>query len=195
MGKAQKNNLTKICLIAVGIMIAVIVGSVISVYVLKGREEKFESFAPDVEIQNVLPDNITDEMLSECIIDEEKGSFSAAEFRAESHDLLGVQQNGDEALVYLQSLCEGFNDPYNMSCGRSGPCVLTFVKNGGEFKLTEYWTPRDGAGYKRSINEKFPEELWEGAMDTQSTIEERTESNKNKAKDYFEIKNSQTDVL
>ena len=54
------------------------------------------------------------------------------------------------------------------------PVVLGFEVVDGKYVLTEYWEPGDGAYYVASIREKFPDDIAEQAMDTQTTVKQQT---------------------
>ncbi len=54
------------------------------------------------------------------------------------------------------------------------PVVLGFEVVDGKYVLTEYWEPGDGADYVASIREKFPDDIAEQAMDTQTTVKQQT---------------------
>jgi len=51
------------------------------------------------------------------------------------------------------------------------PVAISFdVNQEGEYILSEYWMPMDGAGYGPSIKEKFPSGLYKDAIDTQKYV-------------------------
>jgi hypothetical protein len=55
--------------------------------------------------------------------------------------------------------------------GGHTPSVLTFdISSEDEYRLTDYWEPRDGSYYVEDIREKFPEIIQDMALDTQSAI-------------------------
>ncbi len=52
--------------------------------------------------------------------------------------------------------------------------AMTFEKEeNGEYRLTDWWTPREGAYYVPDIRERFPDELAEAVIDGQSYAEEQ----------------------
>ncbi|BCN30768.1 hypothetical protein bsdtb5_20630 [Anaeromicropila herbilytica] len=66
---------------------------------------------------------------------------------------------------------------------------ITFTKNdSGEYILKEYWIPEDGSYYASSIRKKFPDDIEEGAIDTQRFIKKLQAECDAKAKEYLKNK-------
>lgn len=178
-----------------GLLITVVILTLISAVLMTVRfilddNGFYRSKAPDVGILRAYPEGADDELISQCIISEEKNNYTNGKFCTESHVLLGAQEYGDRLIVYVMSLYEEWDNAYSSDAGRSGPAAVTLIADGNGWKLENYWTPQDGSDYERSIKEKFPEALWKQAMDTQEHIEELQAENKAKAEKSFAVESS-----
>lgn len=154
----------------------------------------------DAEVVHQLPEGLTDEAISDAVINveygKEKNDFDKYECLAESHYLLGVQNVDDtHCKVYVMSLCERYRYSYTENVSGSSMCrMIDFQNEGGEWVMTDSWQPRDGAGYTASIKQTVPKEISDEAVDTQIHIKELMAENTNKAKDYFEKLNDSGSV-
>ncbi|WP_271715963.1 hypothetical protein [Anaeromicropila herbilytica] len=54
--------------------------------------------------------------------------------------------------------------------------------------MKEYWIPEDGSYYASSIRKKFPDDIEEGAIDTQRFIKKLQAECDAKAKEYLKNK-------
>lgn len=91
----------------------------------------------------------------------------------QTHVLLGQEEKDDLVTCYVQALYEEY------ALGEDGkleeervtgsymPVAITFRQEDGKYKLEEYWMPEDGSYYKPSIEERFPPELVEQALNGQ----------------------------
>jgi predicted transcriptional regulator len=89
-------------------------------------------------------------------------------YQTEAHRVLAREESGDTCTVYLTAWRATFtltNGRYDMAGGDRIPTALTFTWDGGAWRLTEYWTPGDGAAYARDLREKFPPEAAEQELD------------------------------
>lgn len=154
----------------------------------------------DAKVVHVLPEGLTDEAISDAVINveygKEKDDFDKYDCLAESHYLLGVQNVDDtHCKVYVMSLCERYRYSYTENVSGSSMCrMIDFQNEGGEWVMTDSWQPRDGAGYTASIKQTVPKEISDEAVDTQIHIKEIMAENTNKAKDYFEKLNDSGSV-
>lgn len=154
----------------------------------------------DAEVVHVLPEGLTDEAISDAVINveygKEKNDFDKYDCLAESHYLLGVQNVDDtHCKVYVMSLCERYRYSYTENVSGSSMCrMIDFQNENGEWVMTDSWQPRDGAGYTASIKQTVPKEISDEAVDTQIHIKELMAENTNKAKDYFEKLNDSGSV-
>ena len=82
-------------------------------------------------------------------------------YQTEAHRVLAREESSETCTVYLTAWRATFtltDGRYDMSGGDRIPTALTFTWDGGAWRLTEYWTPGDGASYGRDLREKFPPE-------------------------------------
>jgi len=70
-------------------------------------------------------------------------------------------------------------------CTNYYPVAITFSKNDGYYSLIEYWIPISGTDYANSIRDRFPESIWDQALDTQQFIEYQIKDAETKALEYF----------
>jgi len=154
----------------------------------------------DAEVVHVLPEGLTDEAISDAVINveygKEKNDFDKYDCLAESHYLLGVQNVDDtHCKVYVMSLCERYRYSYTENVSGSSMCrMIDFQNENGEWVMTDSWQPRDGAGYTASIKQTVPKEISDEAVDTQIHIKELMAENTNKIKKYFEKLNDSGSV-
>ena len=128
---------------------------------------------PDSESDGppVLTEAEMDEKISAAILEHNKSADSDGLLRTVSYDIL-LHEGGNSLpvkgypyytdtwtlyVLYMQLdfAVEG-NDVVEQQ-GHFGPAAITFTStNGGEFVLTDYWEPRDGAYYADDIRARFP---------------------------------------
>lgn len=88
----------------------------------------------DAEVVHVLPEGLTDEAISDAVINveygKEKNDFDKYDCLAESHYLLGVQNVDDtHCKVYVMSLCERYRYSYTENVSGSSMCrMIDFQK-------------------------------------------------------------------
>lgn len=99
-------------------------------------------------------------LVSNAIISDNAGAYYDGECCGEGHKILGCEVSGKRLKVYALTMFGyyGFQNEKFIKVSGSGviPAVLTFEKNGGEYKLLEIKYPEDGAGYTKSIKKMFP---------------------------------------
>lgn len=127
--------------------------------------------------------------LEACIINailtEEKSPYEL-KFETEAHYILEIEENEDKITVYAHVLYQGYNESQEEEAGSYMPVAITFSKEAdGTYQMKEYWRPKDGTYYQPSIEEKFPEDIWEKALDGQSYVSELQAECEEKAQDYF----------
>lgn len=130
-----------------------------------------------------------DSCITDAVMEKNKGLFESGEFQTESHIVLGKDEQEHSATVYAMVLYEEYgykSDAFQVVSGGHGPVAMTFDKKAdGAYVLQEYWEPVDGDNYAASIREKFPKNLYERALDTQSCVQQQEEECNQKARDYF----------
>ena len=153
-----------------------------AVYYIPYLDGKFVfqlEFLPDAPEVDPLENAI-----HEAILEHNQNSRTQQYFACESHVTLGhLTSDGladndtdwrGQDILYLMELYQEYEITENGIIHQGGshmPVKLTFDRYAdGTFELVEYWTPDDGTHYESSIQEAFPEFLWEDAMDTQKYI-------------------------
>ncbi|MDR1131025.1 MAG: DUF4825 domain-containing protein, partial [Oscillospiraceae bacterium] len=112
--------------------------------------------------------------VSSAILESNKNNSGPGDFTAEAHTTLTTVEEGGTVTVYLIALYEvfGYSDGgISELWGGHMPVAITFDKGAdGGYRMTEYWTPNDGAYYAPSIREKFPPDICEDAIGTPKYI-------------------------
>lgn len=120
---------------------------------------------------------------------EERNSYADAEFYAEGHVILGVDDEGAEILVYAVTSLGGYsfmNDMFIKDTGSGAiPAVIALNNFGGMYTPVEIRWPKDGSYYEESIKELFPEEYQAKALSAQAYYDELMEQEHAQAKEYL----------
>ena len=99
-------------------------------------------------------------LVAEAIIQENENSYLEGECSGEGHMILGSSLSGDRLKVYALTMYGnyGFQNGMFIKVSGSGviPAVLTFEKDGSDYRLLEIEYPQDGAKYTESIRRLFP---------------------------------------
>ena len=132
-----------------------------------------ESTGASEEVDGELTDDL-DAQISAAIIQTNVGKYVQSDYATESHTILKTVESGDTITVYAMALYLEFNylpGELEESGGSHMPVAITFTKDAdGGYALEEYWEPQDGTLYAPSIEEKFPADIEEDAMDTQQYV-------------------------
>lgn len=110
-----------------------------------------------------------------------------------SYDLMKVDKSSSKVSVYAWILYQEYSCENGFLTEESGshiPTVINAIKNGNNYELVEYWTPRDGSYWADDIKEKFPMYLWSRATDSQRSIDKQKAECEKMAKEYFGISES-----
>lgn len=116
------------------------------------------------EITNSLDSNLRNFIGNVTAL--QRGSKEMAEnFCVLSFAVLGKETKGENTTLYLRGLYKEYDLSLQETVwGFNGPYAVTYKEAPG-YELVEYWQPEDGNRYTESIKEKFPESLWEEAID------------------------------
>ena len=120
-----------------------------------------------------------EQAVSREILAHNRQLFVRRDFRTEAHASLGSVREGQTVSFYGLAYYGEYNERNGeITLEEAGllPVALTFREENGEYRLTEYWEPEDGSGYVASIKEKFPEDLYKYALETdryQARLENR----------------------
>lgn len=95
----------------------------------------------------------------------------------ESHVVLATETDSESITVYAMvlyeeySLIDGKFDHTKMVGGSHIATALTFdIEANDEYLLREYWEPQPGSYHNADIKSKFPEAVWQDALNTQKYI-------------------------
>ena len=159
------------------------VAAVISVVVITGL------MTNPVKYEDAIDEKM-DAFLSEKIIERSiSGDKEVNYYPCENHKIIGVKNNGNETTIYAWVLFEGYtydSKKIESVTGWHVPTVITIkTSNEGEYKLLEYWEPRDGSYYADDIRSKFPKSLHDKALDSQLYIKEQVKDCESQAYKYF----------
>lgn len=149
----------------------------------------------DAEVVRQLPEDLTDEDISNAVImDEYDSGFNheyttagESDFFVETHYLLGVQNiDNKNCKVYLLSDCGHYKDSVLQSGGLVVK-MIDFQKQKGQWTAEYLWEPRDGAMYEGSIRETIPSELADIIFSDEETEIKKTitDETEEKVKAYY----------
>lgn len=107
------------------------------------------------------------ELISDYIIQHYDGVYPETDKQFEVHKIYGAKETGGVTSVYLYSLYLGFNEKTKAEGqpGHSVPVVVKLRSEDGEYVVSHYKEPRDGADFKRSLYKIFPREYAGKALD------------------------------
>lgn len=136
--------------------------------------------------------------VSRAILEHNRDNYRAGQFATEAHTILGVTEHGfgnkpsnaangsnvyfNNVTVYAMALYTEFDfkdEVPEIVGGSHMPVAITFQVesedhqqpgSGLNYKLLEYWEPKDGADNGPSIKERFPKNIVDDAMNTQKYV-------------------------
>lgn len=124
--------------------------------------------------------------ITQAILSADAKESESGEFQTEAHHNMKITEKGGEVTVYTHVLYQRWKNADETGRGSYIPTAITFTKDeNGRYQLKEYWIPKDGGDFKPSIEEKFPEDIWEETWNHQEYIDALEEECKQKAADYF----------
>lgn len=143
--------------------------------------DRLAALARSGSIVSFVSSSGLDSALSSAILNQNTGAYTDGDFAVESHVLLGKQESESTLTAYVMALYLLFhmdgNGGFTEVGGGHMPVAITFEKqDSGAYILSDYWQPSDGSYYAPSIREKFPEELYGEALDTQKYITVQVQS-------------------
>ncbi|MBR6806747.1 MAG: hypothetical protein IKM46_00050 [Clostridia bacterium] len=154
-------------LIVVGLIVCIAVGVFFLTDPL-GRETELNS-----ELENFIKSELAEPNL-------ENGEV----FCAVDLDVLDVERDGDKTTVYAWVFTKSYTADGKGASASHIPSVITVSEKDGKYTLEEYWLPKDGNEYAKSIKEKFPRSLRSLAKDN-SGAKVQEEKCDALAKEYF----------
>ena len=128
--------------------------------------------------------------MEEQVIAHHQSDKAAEHARCVDFEVLGTRKRGDQTTVYMWVLYHEYewaSKEGNMRLYTAShiPTVITVSKEGENYRLKEYWTPRDGSYYSDDVKEKFPWYLERKALDSQKYIDKQQQRCRQQAGNYF----------
>ena len=127
--------------------------------------------------------------LTQAILTHNRVEQDPAVYGCEAHIVYGMHRGENVVTVYALVRYQEYAMVDGALTERSGsqvPTAVTFTKNVDTYELLQYWTPGDN--WADSIREKFPEHLWEKALDFKNyPTEQLKEECLVKAQVYFGV--------
>jgi len=136
------------------------------------------------------PFRTIDLWIANAATDYYKGMFGGGgDYGCETHITLKTVENGNNVTVYVMSLYQEFKktgDKVEATAGAQVPAAVTLKKdNNGVYGVVEFWVPQNGDKYNSSIQNKFPQDLWD-KVDTQFYVTALTSDNLAQAKAHYD---------
>lgn len=103
------------------------------------------------------------------------------------YKILRLKNPKETMQIYMWILYEEYSFDGNLKreCSSYTPAVITAAKENEEYRLYEYWTPRDGEYYADDIKDKFPFYLQSKALNSKKYFDEQRERCEKSAKEFF----------
>lgn len=120
------------------------------------------------------------------IANHHQSAQSAENFCCLDWEVLGTKKNGNQTAVYMWVLYMeySYDNGLKEEAGAHVPTVITVEKD-GNYRLAEYWEPRDGSYYAGDIRDKFPWYLHLAALDPQRYIDRQLAACEKMAREHF----------
>ena len=137
-----------------------------------------------------LSNKVISPLVAEAVLSDNAGRYYDGECSGEGHKILGFSVSDNTLKVYSLTMYGnyGFQNDMFIKVSGSGviPAVLTFEKNGEEYKLLEIEYPRDGAEYTKSIKQMFPLKYRSAALHSDNAYYELKSQEQSYAETYLE---------
>jgi len=140
-----------------------------------GGEGSGELIAED-HSEDLLANAVNTAILSGDKPSEPDGLFRCANFVLLKKEELCIDSEPPtpmQVTVYGIALYQAYSfsgDAIHEAEGSHIPTAITFEIADGEYKMKEYWIPRDGSYYESDIRDKFPDDIEDEALDTQKYL-------------------------
>lgn len=135
-------------------------------------------------------DEVLSALVADAVLSDNANVYHDGECSGEGHKILGSSVSGSKLKVYALTMYGnyGFQNDMFIKVSGSGviPAVLTFEKNGDEYKLLEIEYPRDGSDYVKSIKRLFPLKYRAAALNTGNAYDELKIQEQRYAEVYLE---------
>ena len=175
------------------ILVAIITSCVVAVCFL--TNPKTTQTTIDDELSAFIDMKIAEQFYSEKSDNEN--------FKVSHHIVLDVEESSNETTVYMWVMYKEYiykNGEINSVTGGCGPAIITVKREklNGDYKLVEYWEPRNGSEYDKDIKKRFPLHLHSKVLGSHSYNKELKEFCENAAKEYYKTNkptNSEVDNI
>ena len=135
-------------------------------------------------------DEVLSSLVAEAVLSDNENGYYEGECSSEGHKILGSSVSGNELKVYALTMYGnyGFQNDMFIKVSGSGviPAVLTFEKDGEEYRLLDVEYPRDGAEYTKSIKRMFPIKYRSAALHADNAHDELKTQEQSYAEAYLE---------
>ncbi len=114
--------------------------------------------------------------------------------------LIGKEGFGNTYTLYMwvyyqEYLMNSTPEELLKDCGAHTLTALRVKRDGDEYKILEYWTPKDGSYYRDSVTDKVPFWLWGKAFNSQGYVTAQHERCDEMAREYFSEKRVTLDLF
>ncbi len=139
--------------------------------------------------ENTPTKEILSPLVAEAIIQDNENGYLEGECSGEGHMILGSSISGGKLKVYALTMYGNYGFQNGMFIKLSGsgviPAVLTFEKDGSDYKLLEIEYPQDGANYTKSIRRMFPLQYRSAALRCESAYNGLLSQERSYAEEYL----------
>ena len=121
--------------------------------------------------KDVAVDDSLNELISACVVEQEKGNYKKYDRFEEAHEILGAKTGDLEGkkpekyiTVYFLSLFGGYvkvGEDYETSSAGAHPSAIVFEKKGEAYVFTKYWAPEMNDDMEKEVKAVFPEDIFE----------------------------------
>ncbi len=121
------------------------------------------------------------------VTEHNKTEHTQGNFVTVDYKILKSENSAKQVQMFMWVLYEEYSFDGNLKreCSSYTPAVITAENENGQYKLSEYWTPRDGEYYVADIKDKFPIFLQSKALNSQKYFDEQRERCEKSAKEHF----------
>lgn len=144
----------------------------------------------DVSI-NMMNEITVSDYISKAILEENTDRHSNDDYATTAYSVLETVEKDNIVEVYAMVLYMEFEfdgGGFDQSRGSHMPVAMTFEKKKtGEYVLVDYWRPMDGSYYAPTIEERFPPQIYQEALDTQKYIVSHMQSCYEQVVEYAEV--------
>lgn len=134
--------------------------------------DKISDIVPNLSNENL------DKAVSSSIYEKYKSTKPDGLISAENHIILSSEYNNNNVTVYAMVYFAKYSPSDNLKNEINKvhqPMTFTF-KIDGSYTLTEIWEPQSGAGYNKSIKDRFPDDIEDNALNKKKYEAEQKEA-------------------